>query len=50
MIDRHSAIAHAAYHNLLRSLLDDAVSDLRGTPTLLKRNDRRIGSADALIS
>ncbi|EKE67603.1 nucleotidyltransferase family protein [Oceanibaculum indicum] len=40
MTDRHSAIAHAAYHDLLRSLLDDAVSELRGTPTLLKRNGR----------
>tara|TARA_R110001599_G_scaffold115413_1_gene282120 strand:- start:74 stop:190 length:117 start_codon:yes stop_codon:yes gene_type:complete len=33
----------AGYHDLLRSLLDDAVSALRGTPTLLKRNGRRIG-------
>jgi hypothetical protein len=40
MIDRHSAIAHAGYHDLLRSLLDDTVSDLRGAPTLLKRNGR----------
>ncbi len=40
MIARHSATAHAAYHDLLRSLLDDAVSDLRGTPTRVVRNGR----------
>ena len=38
MIARHSPTAHAAYHDLLRSLLDDAVSDLRGTPTRVVRN------------
>ena len=27
---RHSAIAHAAYHDLLRALLDDRVGELRG--------------------
>lgn len=37
---RHSAIAHAAYHDLLRSLQDEAVSDLRGTPTRVERNGR----------
>ena len=50
MIVRHSVNADATYHDLLRSLLDDAVSELRGTPMLLKRNGHRIGSADALIS
>mgnify|MGYP007011837990 CR=1 FL=1 len=40
MTNRHSAIAHAAYHDLLRPLLDDTVSDIRGTPMLLKRNGR----------
>ena len=51
MIDRHSATAHAAYHDLLRSLLDEAVSDIRGTPTRVDRNGKtywydsyRIGS------
>jgi hypothetical protein len=48
----HSSIAHAAYHDLLRSLGDEAVSDLRGTPTRVERNGRiywydsyRVGSA-----
>jgi len=51
MISRHSATAHAAYHDLLRSLLDEAVSDIRGTPTRVDRNGKiywydsyRIGS------
>ena len=49
---RHTSVAHAAYHDLLRSLSDDVVSDLRGTPTRLERGGRaywydshRIGSA-----
>lgn len=37
---RHSPIAHAAWHDLLRSLQDDAVSDLRGTPTRVARDGR----------
>jgi hypothetical protein len=37
---RHSPIAHAAWHDLLQSLGDEAVSDLRGTPTRLERNGR----------
>lgn len=48
---RHSALAHAAYHDLLRLLLDDRVSDLRGTPSRVQRGARiywydsyRIGS------
>ncbi len=36
----HSPIAHAAYIDLLRLLQEDAVSDLRGTPTLVTRNGR----------
>lgn len=40
MTDRHSSIAHAAYHDLLRSLLDDAVSDIRGTATRVERNGK----------
>lgn len=40
MFTRHSSIAHAAYHDLLRSLRDDSVSDIRGTPTRVERNDR----------
>src|SRR3954447_16995848 len=48
---RHSTVAHAAWHDLLRSLQDEAVGDLRGTPTRVERNGRvywydsyRIGS------
>ncbi|MCV2891406.1 nucleotidyltransferase family protein [Ruegeria aquimaris] len=40
MFQRHSSIAHAAYHDLLRSLQDDAVSDIRGTPTRVERNGK----------
>lgn len=40
MIPRHSAIAHAAYHDLLRALRDEAVGELRGTPTRVTRNGR----------
>lgn len=36
----HSPLAHAAYHDLLRSLLDEAVSAVRGTPTRVERNGR----------
>ena len=32
-----SPVAHAAYQDLLRSLKDEAVSDLRGTPTRVTR-------------
>lgn len=51
MFKRHSSTAHAAYHDLLRSLQDDAVSDIRGTLTRVERNGKaywydtfRIGS------
>lgn len=40
MPERHSQIAHAAYHDLLRALREEAVSDLRGTPTKVTRNGR----------
>ena len=40
MLNRHSSFAHAAYHDLLRLLEDDAASDLRGAPTQVKRNGR----------
>ncbi|MCB0057278.1 MAG: hypothetical protein KDE45_09640 [Caldilineaceae bacterium] len=40
MFQRHSTIAHAAYHDLLRSLQDDTVSDIRGTPTRVARNGK----------
>jgi hypothetical protein len=40
MIRRHSPIAHAAYADLLASLKDEAVADLRGTPTRVARNDK----------
>jgi hypothetical protein len=39
-MDRHSAIAHAAYHDLLRALIDDRAADLRGTPTRVHRAGR----------
>lgn len=39
-IIRHSPTAHAAYHDLLRLLLDDRTSDIRGTPTRVERNGR----------
>jgi hypothetical protein len=51
MFRRHSAIAHAAYHDLLWSLQDDAASEIRGSPTRVERNGKiywydtyRIGS------
>lgn len=51
MFKRHSSTAHAAYHDLLRSLQDDAVSEIRGAPTRVERNGKvywydtyRIGS------
>jgi len=40
MIARHSPIAHAAYSDLLRSLRDETVAELRGTPTRIERNGR----------
>ena len=40
MIRRHSPIAHAAYFDLLASLKDEAVADLRGTPTRVERNNK----------
>lgn len=40
MIERHSSIAHSAYHDLLRSLQDDAVSEIRGSPTRVERKGR----------
>jgi len=50
-LQRHSSVAHAAYHDLLRSLRDEAVQVLRGSPTRLERGGRaywydsyRIGS------
>lgn len=36
----HSPIAHAAYHDLVASLKDEAVSELRGTPTRVERAGR----------
>lgn len=38
--ERSSGIAHAAYHDLLRGLLDERVSEIRGAPTLKQRGDR----------
>ena len=41
MIRRHSSLAHAAYHDLLRSLGDEQVATLRGSPRLEQRSGRR---------
>ncbi len=38
--NRHSPIAHAANHDLLASLRDEAVPALRGTPTKVVRNSK----------
>lgn len=40
VIARHSTIAHAAYLDLIRSLEDEVVSDIRGTPTRVQRGAR----------
>jgi hypothetical protein len=40
MFRRHSAIAHAAYFDLRASLKDEAVAELRGTPTRVERGDK----------
>lgn len=37
---RHSVTAHAAYHDLLHSLRDEAIASIRGTPTRVIRNGR----------
>lgn len=39
-INTHSAIAHAAYHDLLRLLQDDSVSAIIGKPHRVERNGR----------
>ncbi len=41
MMRRHSLLAHAAYHDLLRSLGDEQVATLRGSPRLEQRSGRR---------
>ena len=40
MIPRHSPIAHSAYHDLLSSLRDEVVAEIRGTPTRVERKGR----------
>jgi hypothetical protein len=40
MPSAHSAISHAAYNDLLRSLKDEAVAGIRGKPTRLVRGSR----------
>ncbi len=40
MFERHSSLAHVAYHDLMRTLQDDLVSDLQGTPTRFTRGDK----------
>lgn len=40
MIQRHSPLAHAAYADLLRALREEAMGDLRGSPTRVERNGR----------
>lgn len=39
-LDRHSLTAHAAYHDLMRLMLDDRTSDIRGTPTRVVRGGK----------
>lgn len=39
-VRRHSHTAQSAYHDLVSLLIDDAVSDIRGTPTRRERGDR----------
>ena len=39
-MQRHSPISHAAYHDLLRSLLDETVAGMRGTPTRVIRKGK----------
>jgi len=39
-LQRHSPTAHAAYNDLVSLLLDEAVADIRGTPTARRRNGR----------
>jgi len=41
MIQRHSPPAHAAYHDLLRSLCDRQVGTLHGSPALEQRSGRK---------
>lgn len=38
MLRRHSTLAQAAYLDLVASLKDEAVAELRGTPTRVARN------------
>jgi hypothetical protein len=40
MRQSRSTIAHAAYHDLLRSLKDETVAEIRGTPTRVDRADK----------
>lgn len=40
MLDRHSPTAHAAYHDLLRSLKEEVVTEIRGTPTKVERKGK----------
>ena len=40
MFDRHSSTSHAAYHDLLRSLLTERTAALKGTPTREARRGR----------
>jgi hypothetical protein len=39
-VKHHTTIAHAAYHDLLSSLRDEAVAELRGTPTRRIRGEK----------
>jgi hypothetical protein len=41
IVEYHSSVAHAAYTDLLRSLSDEAVSDMRGTATLFRAKNGR---------
>jgi hypothetical protein len=39
-IRRHSAIAHVAWHDLVGSLKDERIADIRGAPSRVERNGR----------
>ncbi len=40
MIRRHTPTAHAAYHDLIAALKDEAVAEFRGAPTRVERQGR----------
>ncbi len=39
-LERHGSAAHAAYHDLLRSLMDAAITEIRGAPLRVERSGK----------